>query len=229
VFIDFFASGGFPLLLAYLAIQVLVITAIWRIVKNMTGFVATPIALIAAWVGYTGQSMISINQIGLAVWGWVIGGAIIGYSHLCSKDKQEQDKVGRSTRLLKQDRSEAAVSLAAIIGLVIGFLIALPPVRADMAWRSALKSGNAGEVEKAMSMWPRNQRTLNSGIVLFANNGLPEKALEWARVDVEENSENFVSWVTLYQLQGVSENEKSKIYMKLHELDPLNKDFQKKL
>jgi O-antigen ligase len=227
VVIDFFASGGFPLLLAYISIQILVIVSIWRIARNISSFTVTPIALIAAWFGYTSQSIISINQIGLAVWGWVIGGAIVGYSVLTSQSKQETTKIDKATKANTPSRSEAAVSLAAIVGLLIGFLVAFPPVRADMAWRSALKSSNAGEVEKAMGMWPRNPRTLNAGIVLFANNGLSEKALEWARVDVKENSENFVSWVTLFQLQGVTDSEKSEIYQKLQQLDPLNPEFQK--
>ncbi len=227
VFIDFFASGGFPLLIAYISIQVLVVVSIWRILKNLSTFSFTPVALIASWLGYTSQSVISINQIGLAVWGWVLGGAIIGYSFLENKDVTEQPRTNKPGKVIKVGRSEAAVSLAAIVGLLAGFFIALPPVRTDVAWRSALKVGNAGAVEAAMNMWPHNQRTLNSGIVLFANNGLPEKALEYARLDVRENGESFVSWFTLYQLEGVSDSEKAKIYKKLHQLDPLNPEFSK--
>ena len=227
VFIDFFASGGFPLLIAYISIQVLVVVSIWRILKNLSTFSFTPVALIASWLGYTSQSVISINQIGLAVWGWVLGGAIIGYSFLENKDVTEQPRTNKPGKVIKVGRSEAAVSLAAIAGLLAGFFIALPPVRTDVAWRSALKVGNAGAVEAAMNMWPHNQRTLNSGIVLFANNGLPEKALEYARLDVKENGESFVSWFTLYQLEGVSDSEKAKIYKKLHQLDPLNPEFSK--
>jgi O-antigen ligase len=227
VFIDFFAGGGFPLLIAYLAIQILVGIAIWRILKNLKTFSVTPIALIAAWLGYTSQSVISINQIGLAIWGWVLGGAIIGYSKLSDQSNAEQSKIVKGPKVLRASRSEAAVSLAAIAGLLVGFVIAFPPVRTDMAWRAALKAGNAGAVEEAMRMWPHNERTLNSGIVLFANNGLPEKALEWARIDAKEHEENYVAWYTLYQLQGISEDEKAGIYKKLHELDPLNPEFLK--
>ena len=227
VFIDFFASGGFPLLIAYISIQVLVVVSIWRILKNLSIFSFTPVALIASWLGYTSQSVISINQIGLAVWGWVLGGAIIGYSFLENKDVTKQPRTNKPVKVIKVGRSEAAVSLAAIVGLLAGFFIALPPVRTDVAWRSALKVGNAGAVEAAMNMWPHNQRTLNSGIVLFANNGLPEKALEYARLDVKENGESFVSWFTLYQLEGISDSEKAKIYKKLHQLDPLNPEFSK--
>jgi O-antigen ligase len=227
VFIDFFAGGGFPLLISYLAIQIMVGIAIWRIFKNLQTFSVTPIALIAAWLGYTSQSVISINQIGLAIWGWVFGGAIVGYSMLEVQLNQEITKSPKGLKVSKTSRSEAAVSLSAIAGLFVGFLIALPPVRTDMAWRSALKAGNAGAVEQAMRMWPHNQRTLNSGIVLFANNGLPEKALEWSRIDVKEYQESYVAWYTLYQLQGISQDEKATIYKKLHELDPLNPEFLK--
>jgi hypothetical protein len=227
VFFDFFASGGLPLLIVYLLIQFLVIQAIWKIYRDSTSFSPTPVALIAGWVGYTSQSVISINQIGLAVWGWVLGGSIIGYSMLNHEEAVSNQKNSKSTKVLKKQRSEAAVSLSAAIGLFVGLMIALPPVRTDMAWRAATKSANAGEIEKAMSMWPRNQTTLNSGIVLFANNGLTEKALEWARVAARENSENFVSLYTLYQLLDNSDSEKSEIYKKLHEIDPLNPEFQK--
>jgi O-antigen ligase len=230
VFIDFFASGGFPLLFAYLAIQILVIISIWKIAREIKSFSVTPVVLIASWIGYTCQSIISINQIGLAVWGWVLGGAIIGYSMLISEPAESSAKASRPSKTSKSkqtNRSEAAVSLTAIVGLLIGFLIALPPVRADMAWRSALKTGNAGSVEAAMNVWPMTNRTLNAGIVLFANNGLSEKALEYARIDVEQNKNNYVAWYTLYQLQGVSESERKGIFKKLHELDPLNPEYIK--
>ncbi len=227
VFIDFFASGGFPLFMAYISIQVLVLIAIFRILKNLTSFTFIPVALIAAWLGYTGQSVISINQIGLAIWGWVLGGAIIGYSLLDSHNIPIEPKAVKTKKIKKNDRSEAAISLAAIVGLVIGFFLALPPVRADMAWRSALKVGNAGAIDSAMKIWPQNQRTLNSGIVMFANSGLPEKALEWARIDVNAHSENYVAWFTLYNLKGASEQEKSQALAKLRQLDPLNPEYFK--
>ena len=215
---------------AYLLIQILVIISILKIAREIKSFSVTPVVLIASWIGYTCQSIISINQIGLAVWGWVLGGAIIGYSMLISEPTESSAKASRPSKTSKSNqtnRSEAAVSLTAIVGLLIGFLIALPPVRADMAWRSALKTGNAGSVEAAMNVWPMTNRTLNAGIVLFANNGLSEKALEYARIDVEENKNNYVAWYTLYQLQGVSESERKEIFKKLHELDPLNPEYIK--
>jgi hypothetical protein len=226
VFIDFFASGGFPLFIAYISIQVLVVMAILRILKNLNNFAITPIALIAAWIGYTSQSVISINQIGLAVWGWVLGGAVIGYSMLGTHSIEVQPKKNKSQNIKKSGRSEAAVSLASVMGLLVGFLIALPPIRTDIAWRSAMREANLGAIENAMKMWPQNHRTLNSGIVLFANNGLQEKAIEYARIDVEKYEENFVSWSTLFQLQSSTDKEKRTALKKMVELDPKNEELK---
>lgn len=229
VFIDFFASGGFPLLLAYLSIQVLVVIAVLRILKNLNSFALTPIALIAGWVGYISQSVISINQIGLAVWGWVLGGAIIGYSLLDLQGSEVRSKKNENKNIKKGSRSEAAISLTSVLGLLVGFLIALPPIRADIAWRSALREANVGAIENAMRMWPRNHRTLNAGIVLFANNGLQDKAIEYARIDLKENQENFVSWYTLLQLQNSTDQEKRAALLKMIELDPKNEKLKRLL
>jgi hypothetical protein len=220
VFLDISSYGGFPLLLIYLSLMVLVVVSAFKVLKRSKGFDPVIAGIIGGWVAFQAQSIISINQIGLAVWGWVLGGAIIGYSMLISEPAESSAKASRPSKTSKSkqtNRSEAAVSLTAIVGLLIGFLIALPPVRADMAWRSALKTGNAGSVEAAMNVWPMTNRTLNAGIVLFANNGLSEKALEYARIDVEQNKNNYVAWYTLYQLQGVSESERKGIFKKLHE------------
>ena len=37
------------------------------------------IAISSAWFAYTVQSLISINQIGLAIWGWLLTGAVIAF------------------------------------------------------------------------------------------------------------------------------------------------------
>jgi hypothetical protein len=37
------------------------------------------VAISVGWLGYQLQSLISINQIGLAIWGWVLTGALIAY------------------------------------------------------------------------------------------------------------------------------------------------------
>jgi O-antigen ligase len=82
VWIQLAATGGLLLLLSYLALMVFVA---WRAVvalKNSSGnkqiIVATVVGL---WLTYQAQAFISIDNIGIAVWGWLFGGMIVSISH----------------------------------------------------------------------------------------------------------------------------------------------------
>jgi O-antigen ligase len=79
VVVDIFSYGGFPLLLSYLGILTLGAFAILRGIRRTRNYDPIFVALSVAWIGYQLQSLISINQIGLAVWGWVLTGALIAY------------------------------------------------------------------------------------------------------------------------------------------------------
>jgi hypothetical protein len=66
-------------LIAYLGMLALALIAIIKVVRRMQGYDAVFIAMTAAWICYQTQSLISINQVGLALWGWVLTGALIAY------------------------------------------------------------------------------------------------------------------------------------------------------
>jgi O-antigen ligase len=79
VVLDIFAYGGFPLLIAYIGMLALAAIAIIKVARRMQGYDAVFIAMATAWICYQTQSLISINQVGLALWGWVLTGALIAY------------------------------------------------------------------------------------------------------------------------------------------------------
>ena len=81
VWIQLAATGGLLLLLSYVALMVFVG---WRAVvalKSNSGnkqiIVATVVGL---WLTYQAQAFISIDNIGIAVWGWLFGGMIVALS-----------------------------------------------------------------------------------------------------------------------------------------------------
>ena len=77
--LDIGASGGLPLLIIYLAIVGLALYSIIKVIKRKSEFDVMFAALVAGWVAYEAQSLISINQLALGVWGWSLTGLIIGY------------------------------------------------------------------------------------------------------------------------------------------------------
>ena len=80
VLIQFGATGGYPLLLAYLVVIGGVIAATITFVKkaNSHSNLLIAVGLFGAWLAFLTQSIVSIDQLGLAVWGWLLAGAVIG-------------------------------------------------------------------------------------------------------------------------------------------------------
>jgi len=80
IFLQYGATGGIFLMLAYI---VLIIFVLWRSLvafklqkdKLLVG------TLFSIWIAYQVQSVISIEQLGLAVWNWLIGGALVSLSY----------------------------------------------------------------------------------------------------------------------------------------------------
>ena len=95
VFIQLGATGGIFVLLSYL---VLVVFIFWRGIVGLRESVGAKQILFAtffgAWLTYLAQSIISIDNIGVAIWGWVLGGAVVGLSY--NKDGELKPKPMKS-------------------------------------------------------------------------------------------------------------------------------------
>lgn len=230
VFIDFFAAGGFPLLVTYIGINTIVLFFIIKTTKSLKKFNPYFVALASAWICYQVQSLISINQIGLALWGWVLGGALIAYSRILI----EEDLIASSVQYKAEKKSIRTVrnevftpQLIAGVGTLIGVLIALPPLNSDAKWFNAINSTSAIEVEKALQptfMTPQNSMRYMQAVNLFATNNLPELALKYARAGVKFNPDDFEIWRQFYFLTSASPAEKSVALQNMKRLDPLNPD-----
>lgn len=234
VFLDLFAYGGFPLFISYIAIIAFGLKAVIQVLRRRSPYDGTFVALAVVWICYQVQSLISINQIGLAIWGWVLTGALVSYERLLQSNGQlEESKVsikGKKSKISPNSQGPVTPGLVAGIGLVIGLLFALPPVTSDNKWWGALQSRNLEKIEDALSpsyFNPSNSQKYAQAINLFQNNKLPDLALKYARASVEFNPEDFTAWLQLYSLQNSSIEEKEEALANLKRLDPLNPEVTK--
>jgi len=91
VIIQIFATWGIFVGIAYLSISGLVIYSAIKGMRANQGQARLLIAgVFAAWVAYLMQSIVSIDNIGIAIWGWVLGGAVIGISRVRVAPKPEE-------------------------------------------------------------------------------------------------------------------------------------------
>lgn len=232
VILDIFAYGGFPLLISYIAILAFGFKALINVLKRRSGYDGVFVALAVVWVCYQVQSIISINQIGLAIWGWVLTGSLISYERVTRKEIDSEDLKSKTknTRSSLTNENTVTSGLIAGLGLIIGLIVALPPVNADNKWWNALQARSLEKIEESLSpsyFNPSNSQKYAQAVNLFQTNNLPELALKYARASVAFNPEDFTAWFQLYSLPNTPISEKELALANLKRLDPRNPDVTK--
>jgi O-antigen ligase len=79
VILQLFSTGGLFVGISYCALQVFTIFIGLKLVKNTSGELQKiSLLFLSAWIGYQAQAFISIDNMGLTIWGWIIAGSIFG-------------------------------------------------------------------------------------------------------------------------------------------------------
>jgi len=237
VYIDIFSGTGFPGLLSYLLINGVVLFTALRHLKKHKSFDGPFLTLFLCWAGYQLQSIASINQLGLAVWGWLFGGLMIAYTRSYTHgeilEKRVKPKPRNSEKANKEQVNQlldASTTLKIFGGAVVGLLIALPPFVSDVKMRGLFDKNaiTAEEVVAFAQSWPVDNLRLNKAIVLLANGSENDKARELALFGTSKFPNDYASWWALDQLTRGDVPDKEQIRIKLHEIDPYNPAYFKK-
>ena len=97
IIIQLFSTAGLLVGLSYIAVLGYVLFVGLKLIKNTTGSDRKiVISLIAAWLGFQSQTIISIDNIGVSVWGWLFGGAIIGVSNVIDSKSNDDFNTKRN-------------------------------------------------------------------------------------------------------------------------------------
>lgn len=231
VVIDVFSGTGILGALCYIAIVVIVLKTAISYIRKKKEFDPVFLSLFIPWLGYQLQSLISINQLGLAIWGWLLSGAVIGYVHSRSTTGEiKNSEISNAKKSKKISNSEqllpAGTVLAVFASVVLGVLIALPPFLADAKSRNLMigKNDHTAVINLAKE-FPVDTVRINRSIVGLANGGLNVLAADLARYGTEKFPNDYASWYSLYELSGPGSPESEAYRMKLHEIDPFNPKF----
>jgi hypothetical protein len=227
---DVFAFGGWPLFISYLGILALSVIAIIKVTARTRTYDPIFVTLTTAWVCYQLQSIISINQIGLAIWGWLFGGALIAYEIATRPAAVEvsspsQQTGPRVTKKKQQSETIFSSTLIAGVGAVVGLLVAVPPYSADAKWRTAITSQDARKVEEALVptyLNPENSYKYANAAQLFEGSKLFDLAYKYAKIGVEFNPDNFDAWKVLHFVSSSSPEDKALALENMKRLDPNN-------
>ena len=225
VFLDISAYGGFPLVLIYIALIALVIFSAVKVIKRSRGFNAGFVGLVAGWVAFQAQSIISINQIGLALWGWVLSGLIIGYEiNTRGTEVVVEKKTGKNSA--KPVQSSAGSVMGMFIGLIIGVLVGMPPYQASAKFKGALETGSPTVIQEAAYIWPMDASRMIQVSMTLNENKLETQGLAVAIDATEKFPNNYAVWAALNAMKSASEAQKADALAQMKRLDPLNPNLK---
>jgi hypothetical protein len=216
VFLDIVLIGGFSLI---------------KVAVRSKGYDPVFVAIATAWLGYQLQSVISINQIGLAIWGWVLTGALIAYErNIRIKNDDSSSFTNKSLKIKRKSGTQGSVispGLVAGIGMVVGAIIASPPLASDAKWRSAQKAQSVVLLEQSLTpsfMNPQQTTRYLVSIQAFEGSNLPDLAHKYAQAAVKFDPEDFQLWKVFYLIKAATPEEKAIALQNMKRLDPLNPD-----
>lgn len=227
VVIDLAANGGVLLVVPYI---LLMFFTIWLFIRAMRVDSEDKSALVlvfSLWLCYQAQSLISINLVSLATWGWVFMGLSVGLSLYILREKVTAPErvVKIKANTFPKEVSAGAIVfsfICAILGTVVGVL----PLVGSATERTAIQSGSVEKVIEAAFKEPRDPDRMNNLAAILGNSGYPEQALKIAKATVQEFPTSYVGWRIITQVNNALPLEKEEALKKMRELDPLNQNIR---
>ena len=225
------STGGIFVLMLFFALFILVVWRSTILIRKTSGnhqlFAAS---FVGAWITYEAQSFISIDNVGIAIWGWILGGLIIGLSIIEPEEKSSQKK--SKENLLQPLISGLAATLA--LAVVIPLFLADSQARLARAYgkpTSAQMSAYVAAVKKPLTYGfqdPSNKILV--GTLLVQQADINEGSVLLKSVVVNDSR----SYQGLYVLALISEQTKNLkdaigYRRQMLTLDPYNNENQAKL
>lgn len=151
VWIQLAATGGLLLLLSYLALMVFVG---WRCVvalKSHSGTEQIAVStVVGLWLTYQAQAIISIDNIGIAVWGWLFGGMIVAISNNQGQEAAPDTEPTQSSAPTFGIRNIKKIRLSHIVGVLL--------IAATLVLVSGLARGEVGMHQLARLATPNSHQ-----------------------------------------------------------------------
>ena len=221
VFIDLAANGGLTLLVIYCGFIALALNKIIKYIKSGRSDHYFQ-GIIAIWIAFLAQSIISINQIGLAIWGWAFTGLIIGWRTNSSETEQRVPPKRGSASTFANKNLDPKTLMTVFLGMALGLILSIPPLITSANEKSAFASTQLERILDAERKWPRDPSRSNQVASILVANSLNKEALEIAIHTTSQFKSNFESWKVFSEIPIVSELDKKLALEKMKFLDPLN-------
>jgi len=222
VFIDYFAFGGFPLLLLYLLLQFLVVLKLFRIIKSNSAYNSELVTLILIFSSFTLQSLVSPVHIGFHIWGWVTMGLVLGWKLYQSDEseintKSKREPVNNKNIIV----SKSKFILVSLLGLSLGFMTSSPYFVQETRFRNGVYGVKSErEILNAASIKPKSSYRMAQAAWKLYVNGFKESSLKLALDAVAYSPNNYYGWLVLYSMVDLDPELTEVVKINIERLEP---------
>ena len=218
-FLEFAATGGYPLAILNLLIVILTLYSFISLQKKLGKFDAKLSSIICAWIVIQMQSLISPGTVTLIVWGAILSGFVIGSNVKYSVDQNNAKEIENKPRFITKTTS---VSL-----LVVGLLIMFPLYKTDRDLKKGLALKNGDMIMKAVTAYPESSVRYNVFTQEFLKSNLLPQALDLGRKAVDFNPNAVSAWALVFINPQAPLEERIRARDEILRLDPLNTEVFK--
>jgi hypothetical protein len=209
--LDLASSGGIPLLLLYVLVNLFVIFSALKVLKREKYFNPSFVSIAACWVAYSAQTLISVFSFSLDMIGWICAGLIVGY-----------ELSTRSIPALPKYDKKISIRAIGIFLIITQTLFINSYLGSELKFKSAIEQGEVNNITEKLQSWPKRNDRYYIVTQLFEKGGFPDRALEIAKEATTYWPNNYEAWQLVYLATAATAEDKQIAVKKMLELDPLN-------
>lgn len=238
IFLDVFSGSGIFAGFLFLLIMIVTLKLILVALRENYGnfdFIASS----AIWLGFIVFCLISINQIGVGVWGFIFTGLVCGFvlnngsennlsgndgkkniRHTRKRSRSDEVKTGEVSKTF--EKSKVTQFSVALLTAAFG-LSALIPNIVDARFLRAVSSGNLDAAISLVDQSGIQDFHREKLVTELVKSNRKDEALVQARKLLEQNPHNWFAWVTIISSENAPEGLRRKAGQQLIRLDPNNR------
>ena len=227
IFLDVSSGAGIFAGVAFVAIFLIALNSVFQMTRSAK-FTDTDAAFAGIFFGFLVFAMISINQIGVGIWGFVFMGSLIG-SSARQKTEIKHSEIGNTqARTSKSKASKASytrTNTSLIISIIMGasvFVVGLQPIITDGKMLRAVQDNDFQAMRESVSRWTATSFHKSKFQTLLVQSGRESEALSFAREDVAQypRSETSLRIIAFSETSSKSERVRAAELLKVR--DPHN-------
>lgn len=215
VYLDFAVNVGLPALFLLICLKIFTLILVFKYFKHAKSLEPQSVAVILAWLGYEIQAMVSINQIGLAAWGYLLNGIVVCNLKNLAVPTSSDRGVSSKQEIKK-------MTIVSVVFALLGFLAAWPSYRNDVSFRNALNKGDLNVALASVTKWPTDAERLRFLTVMVAEQGFQQQSKDLSDFAFSKYPYDYGIVSTRSILEAVPEEEKETAREILKQIDPLS-------